>query len=160
MKPTVYLETTIPSYLVARPGRDLVRAARQEVTQEWWLSRRARFDAFISQVVVDEAQAGDPDAATRRLEVLVGIPVLDLTPEAVALASDLVRQGSLPPKAMVDALHIAVSTISGMDYLLIWNCTHIANAEMRNMIEQVCRSSGYAPPIICTPDELMGGEMP
>ncbi|MCP4349848.1 MAG: type II toxin-antitoxin system VapC family toxin [Desulfobacterales bacterium] len=154
MKPKVYIETTIPSYLAAWPSRDLVKAAQQQITHEWWQIRK-QFDLYISQIVIHEASGGDEEAAVRRLSVLEGIFVLDVTLESRTLAQELIVQHSLPEKAVVDALHIAISVINGMDYLLTWNCTHIANAAMRHKIEGVCRIMGYDPPVICTPNELM-----
>jgi predicted nucleic acid-binding protein len=155
MKPKVYLETTIPSYLAARPSRDLVVAAHQEVTREWWETRRAAFDVFVSEFVLDEATSGDPEAARRRLELLAGIPLLDPTGEVDALANAILTRIGLPQKASRDSLHIAIATANGMDYLLTWNCSHIANAEFREPIGAVCRGYGFEPPIICTPDELL-----
>jgi hypothetical protein len=154
MKPKIYLETTIGSYLSAWPSRDLVTAAHQQITREWWQARHQEFELFISQIVMQEARGGDPDAAARRLEILEALPLLELTEEATALARELVEQVPLPEKAAVDALHIALAVVHGMDYLLTWNCTHIANATLRNKIEAVCRSKGYEPPVICTPEEL------
>ncbi len=154
MSPKAYLETTISSYLTAWRSRDLIRAAHQEATHEWW-ERRSRFDLYISQVVVMESARGDPDAAAQRLQALAGIPILDVTEDAEALAGELIERGPLPEKAAVDALHISVAAVHGMDYLLTWNCTHIANAATRGEIEAVCRGNGLTPPTICTPIELM-----
>jgi hypothetical protein len=154
VKPKIYLETTISSYLSAWPSRDLVTAAHQQITREWWQARHEEFELFISQIVMQEASGGDPDAAARRLEILKDLPLLELTEEATALAQELVEQVPLPEKAAVDALHIALAVVHGMDYLLTWNCTHIANATLRSKIEAVCRSKGYEPPVICTPEEL------
>lgn len=150
----VYLETTIVSYLTARTNRDLVRMAHQEITNEWW-NRRTDFELYISQVVLDEAAAGDVEAAARRLDVLQNMPLVALTQEASLLAQQLVREAALPEKAAIDALHIALATVHGMEYLLTWNCTHIANATMRGKIELICRTCGYEPPAICTPLELL-----
>lgn len=158
MKPRVYLETTIPSYLTAWPSRDLVRAAHQQITREWWDQRRTQFEVFISQVVLRECQAGDPTAAAKRLEVLRELPLLEQTDEATKPAQSLLERVPLPNRAAVDALHIAVAAVHGMDYLLTWNCTHIANAALREPIESVCRASGYEPPTICTPEELLSEE--
>jgi len=155
MKPRVYLETTIPSYLTAWPSRDVVMAGHQQTTREWWETRRQDFDLFVSQFVVDEAALGDPDAARRRLESLAEVPLLDLSQEIYAVANELVRGVPLPAKAAADSLHIAIATVNGMDYLLTWNCAHIANATLRGRIEMVCRDAGYEPPIICTPEELL-----
>jgi hypothetical protein len=157
MKPRVYLETTIPSYLTAWPSRDLIMAARQQITREWWDARRDDFELFSSELVVDEASAGDSDAATRRLEALANIAILDSTSDAGVLADKLLNEIPLPPKAAADSLHIAIAATSGMEYLLTWNCTHIANAEFRDSIERICRESGFEPPIICTPEELLKG---
>jgi predicted nucleic acid-binding protein len=154
MKSSVYVETSIVGYLTARPSRDLVRAAHQEVTSEWWTGREA-YELFISQLVLDEASAGDAGAAALRLEALRDLPLLELTPEAVALAQQFVRAAALPPKAAGDALHIALTAVHGVDYLLTWNCTHIANATMRPRIEAICRGEGFEPPVICTPLELV-----
>jgi predicted nucleic acid-binding protein len=154
-KSTVYLETTIFSYLTARPTRDIVQAAHQQLTREWW-DRRTRFDLFVSQIVITEASGGDADAASKRLAELEGIPVLAVTSEAVDLAGRFVKAHAMPERAAVDALHVAVAVVNGMDYVLTWNCTHIANAAIRDKIEQTCRDAGYEPPVICTPEELMG----
>jgi len=158
MKPRTYLETTIPSYLTAWPSRDLVRAAHQQITREWW-ARRSAFELFSSRLVVRECQAGDPEAAVDRLKALVGVRLLEQTPDAVALAEALVSEVPLPERAVADALHIAIATVHGMDYLLTWNCTHIANVTLRPRIEAVCRVAGYEPPLICTPEELPAGEL-
>ncbi len=153
MKPRAYVETTIPSYLTALPSRDLLVAAHQQVTREWWEGRDA-FDIYISQLVLDEASGGDAGAAARRIEALRNVSVLDVTTEAAGLARRLLDGGGLPPEAKVDALHVAVATVHGMHYLLTWNCVHIANAARRGRIEQLCRMAGFEPPIICTPIEL------
>lgn len=156
MKPRVYIETSVISYLTSRPSRDLITAAHQQLTVDWWEERRTDFDLYISQLVVREAGAGDEDAAKRRLEIIEQIPLLELNEEALVLARSLIEDGPLPDKASEDALHIAVATVHGMGFLLTWNCKHIANAEMRNLITEVCRLQGYEPPISCTPEELLG----
>lgn len=156
MKRKVYLETTVVSYLTARPSRDLVAAAHQQITQEWWTTRRSDFDLYASQMVIQEAGAGDAQMAQLRLSALDRIPLLGVSREAITLARLLVEEGPIPEKASVDALHIAVATVHGVDYLLTWNCKHIANAEMQNSVAAICRASGYEPPIICTPEELSG----
>ena len=158
MKPRVYLETTIPSYLTAWPSRDLVRAAHQQIPRDWWDRRRAEFELYISQVVVRECQAGDASAAAERLKILQDLPLLEQTEEATRLAQALVDRVPLPERAAVDALHVAIAAVHGVDYLLTWNCTHIANATLRDPIESVCRENGYEPPAICTPDELLAEE--
>jgi hypothetical protein len=156
MSPTLYLETSVISYLAARPARDTIQRARQELTHAWWSTRRVDFDLVVSQLVLREAAAGDPDAAARRKVYLDGLPLLDLSPAAVALARSLHRIARLPEQAAADGLHIALATVHGIDYLMTWNLRHIANAELRPAVEATCRRAGFAPPIICTPDELMG----
>ena len=155
MNPRVYLETTIASYLTAWPSRDLVMAGHQQTSKEWWDKRRQDFELFVSRFVIDEASIGDPDAARRRLEFLADLPLLDATEEVYALAEELMKRIPLPAKAATDSLHIAIAAVSGMEYLVTWNCAHIANAALRPGIEAACRESGYEPPVICTPDELL-----
>jgi len=155
MKSKVYVETSVISYLTARPSRDILVAANQQVTQEWWQDRREKFDLFVSQLVDQEISSGDIEAVSKRQQALTGCLFLDITPEAVELANKLVEQNAIPKQAAEDALHIAVATVSGMDYLLTWNFKHIANAAMRANVELVCRLNGYEPPVICSPMELM-----
>ncbi len=155
MRPTVYLETTIPSYLTARPSRDLVTAARQEITREWWENRRQNYDCVVSQVVLDECTRGHPDAAERRLASLDGLPVLAATEEMLAFAEGLIEAGLIPIEAADDAAHIAIATLSGIKYLLTWNFRHIANADVKEEIRAHCLRAGYTCPVICTREELM-----
>ncbi len=153
MKPKAYIETSIVSYLTAWQSRDLVLAAHQQVTRDWWASR-GNFELFASQFVLDEAAAGDQDAAGNRLAALADTAALEVTEEAILLAERLIAGGGLPAQARVDALHVAMATVHGMDYLLTWNCRHIANAALRAKIEELCREAGFEPPTICTPLEL------
>lgn len=141
------------SYLTAWPSRDLVRSAHQQVTREWWACR-GEFELFWSRLVVQECQAGDAQAAADRLVTLSGIPLMQQTSEAAALAEDLMRGVPLPERAAADAVHIAIAAVHGVDLLLTWNCTHIANATLRPRIEAICRAAGYEPPVICTQEEL------
>ena len=157
MKPKIYIETTIPSYLTARPSRDVIRAAHHQLTKEWWDVRRSDFELYVSQAVIMEVGSGDPDAAAERLKALDGLPVLHVTTEARNLSLDLLREVPLPPKAAVDALHIAIAVVNGMDFLLTWNCRHLANATLRLAIDDVCRSRGFSMTVICTPDQLLKG---
>jgi hypothetical protein len=151
----LYIETTVVSYLAAHPSRDLRVAAHQQVTSEWWTRKRDDFDLFVSQLVVKEASAGDADAAVRRLAYLDGVPLLDLNEQSLALAQRLLTEAVIPAEAEQDALHIAVAAVHGMDYLLTWNCRHIANATMRGRIDATCINAGYDAPVICTPEELL-----
>jgi hypothetical protein len=158
MRPTVYLETTVVSYLVARPSRDLVIAAHQQLTREWWDTRRGDFDLFVSQAVIREVSAGDPQYASLRLNALSGVPLLEITHEALELAAALIRGGAVPAKAADDALHIATAAYHEADYLLTWNARHIANAQARRAVANVCLTHGYEMPVICNPGELMQSE--
>ena len=159
MKSLLYLETTIPSYLTARPSRDLLVAARQQMTFDWWTRRRNNFRIFVSQVVLDEAAEGDRLAATARLAVLEPLPLLAVTDEAIDLAQRFLKARVLPRKAARDAAHIAVSAVHGMHYLLTWNCVHLANAELIEDIQSICLLAGYRCPVICTPAELLGEQL-
>ncbi|HKQ52789.1 MAG TPA: type II toxin-antitoxin system VapC family toxin [Pyrinomonadaceae bacterium] len=156
MKAKVYIETTVVSYLTARSSRDIVIAAHQQITQDWWANRRSDFELYASQLVIQESSAGDAQMARLRLTALDEILLLDVSEAAVELARLLVQKGPIPEKAAVDALHIAVAAVHGMDYLLTWNCRHIANAEMQTSVAAISRESGYEPPVICTPEELLG----
>ena len=157
MRQSVYIETSIVSYLASKPSRDIIVAAHQQITQNWWDSRKDQFNLFISELVLREAGSGDPEASSQRLSYLEGIPSIIMKEEAYTLAENLIINGTIPQGAFADALHIAVSTVHGMEFLLTWNCKHIANAEMKGRIEKACRSHGFEPPILCTPEELMGG---
>lgn len=158
MKKRVYIETSIVSYLTARPTRDLIRMAHQQITLEWWEQYRHEFSLHVSQLVLDEAARGDPDAARRRSTVIRALPLLPLTDEAIALAERLVGSGLIDEKAAMDALHLGVATTHGMDFLLTWNCRHLANARMLTEIGRFVRTMEYELPFVCTPEELMGGE--
>ena len=155
MKPTVYVENSVVSYLTAPRAQKNVRvAAHQDLTREWWETRRYLFDLYASAVVVEEAQDGNPSAAAARLGVISELQLLDVTQEARELAATLLRK-TLPAKAAADALHIATAAVHGMDYLITWNCKHIANAVIFRSVEAACRANGYEPPVLCTPEELM-----
>jgi len=158
MKQTVYIETTIPSYLAARPSRDLVIAGNQELTHEWWNEQRPSFDLYISQFVLDEVAVGDPDAARRRMDILAELNELEISDDAIRLTERLLHEGVVPPKAATDAAHIAIAAVNEMDFLLTWNCKHIANARILKKIYFVCETAGYSCPLICTPAELMEGD--
>lgn len=155
---SVYVETSVVSYLVARPSRDLIAASHQQLTHEWWERRRNRYRVFASALVLREAALGDPTLSGRRVDVLRGIPLLEVRPEAAALARELVEHGPLPGNAEADAAHIAIAAVHGIEYLLTWNCKHIANAEMQPALVRLCGARGYALPVLCTPEQLMGGE--
>lgn len=153
----VYVETSIFSYLAARPSRDLITAANQQITHSWWAEQRQEYEIFISQVVLDEAAAGDPIAAQHRGVYLRDLPILEVSGPVGVLAKALVHQLALPQKASADAVHIAVAAVHGIDFLLTWNCTHLANAHLRGGIERSCRDCGFVAPALCTPTELVKG---
>jgi predicted nucleic acid-binding protein len=150
----VYVETSIFSYLAARPSRDLITAANQQTTHSWWTERRTAYELYTSQLVCEEVRAGDPAVAKQRELLLERIPLLTISEEAEDLASALASRLGLPERARADAVHIAIAAVHGMTFLLTWNCTHIANAHLRPRIERVCFELGHAPPILCTPTEL------
>jgi predicted nucleic acid-binding protein len=154
---TVYIETSVFSYLTSRPSRDLLASACQQITEQWWHDRRHFFDLFVSPAVEAEARKGDSEAAERRLSAMTGIPRLAVNLEAEALAEELIRNGAVPKTATNDALHVALAAVHGIDYLLTWNCRHIDNAERKPLIRATCTRLGYACPEICTPEQLMGG---
>lgn len=158
MKPKVYIETSVASYYTARPSRDLIVAARQELTRERWARIQAEFDCYISVLVVQEAGAGDPKAAAKRLDALAGFPVLKIDGSAEELAQHLIVDGPIPEQHPEDALHIALAARDGMDYLLTWNFAHIHNAQMENSIRCIVEKHGYQCPVLCSPDELIGDD--
>jgi hypothetical protein len=153
---SVYLETTFISYLVARPSRDVIVAGHQQTTQEWWANRRSEFECSVSQVVIDEASAGDPAEGQKRLAIIGGLAVLEITEDAESLTEAIMAAGILPPHAARDAAHVAVAAVHTIDYLLTWNCKHLANAQIARRIAVVCEKLSHRMPIICTPEELMG----
>ena len=155
MKLKVYLETSVISYLAARLSRDLVVAAHQQITAEWWHGSRHRFDLYTSELVTREAEAGDPGAAARRMGVLEGLTSLTLDEEVMNLAIALLDAKAVPRQAVEDAYHIATATVHGMDVLLTWNCKHIANVTMRHLIDQTCRTRGFELPTIANPEQLL-----
>ena len=156
MPPTVYLETSVLSYLTARPARDIVTAAHQQLTRQWWDARRTQFEICVSEVVLREAELGDPEAARDRLALAADLPRLALTDDARALQGLLLASAGLPARAALDALHVAVAAVHQIEYLVTWNVRHIANAETRRRVEAVCRGAGFRPSVLCTPEELLG----
>lgn len=156
MKPTVYVETTVIGYLTSRPRVDVVVAGRQNTTCHWWKTAADYFDLVASQLVVQECSAGDQQAAEERLEALAGMALLSTTLEAEELSAALIAGNAVPASYPEDALHIALAAVHGVQYLVTWNCRHIANAALRLTIERICRNAGYHPPVICTPEELLG----
>ena len=154
MPRSIFIETTIPSYYVARPSRDLLRLARQEITREWWDTRRQEFALRTSQLVLDEAGGGEPAKAAERLNLLDGIPLLDLNEEVVTLATKLLTTGILPAVAGRDAYHIAAAGVHDTDFLLTWNCKHIANPFIADRLLACFSEAGVHLPVICTPEQF------
>ena len=153
MKPKIYIETSIVSYYTNRPSRDIVTAGRQQVTREWWEESSHRFQLYVSVLVLDEAGGGNTSEAKKRLEALKGIPILEISDKAESLANALVA-GPIPENYAEDALHIALATVNGMDFLLTWNFHHINNAMMKKQIVKIVENQGYECPVICSPEEL------
>ena len=157
MSETVYIETSILGYLTARPSRDIVVSANIQITREWWEMRRRDFQLYSSQAVVRETSQGDGAIASQRLEIIRNLALLDLNQSVLNLAEQFLGRSNLPAKADVDAVHIAAATVHGMDYLLTWNCKHIANAQIQGKLAEISLDFGYELPILCTPYELLGG---
>ena len=156
MKHTVYIESSVISYLVSRPSRDVIVAGRQALTIEWWENEKDRFDLRVSALVEDEIARGDPSAAERRLALIEGIPSLAATANALFLAESLIAEKAIPVGSEDDALHIAIAATQGVDYLLTWNFKHINNAETKKLITGVVEALGYVCPLLCSPEELGG----
>lgn len=154
-KPTLYLETSVISYLAALPSRDPITARNQQITREWWDTRRKNYELHSSGFVIEEAEQGDEVYARRRVALLKGINLLPPEPVAERLASELLRSIPLPAKAAQDAAHIAIAAVGGMNYLLTWNCKHIANPRLQLRIRQVVRKAGFVEPLLCTPADLV-----
>lgn len=151
----IFIETTIPSYLVARPSRDIVQTARQQITRDWWDRCRGGHELFTSQIVLDEAGAGDADMARARLELLAPLPLLDISETVLKFAENILNSAILPPDADRDAAHIATATVHGIDALLSLNFRHLVNASVQSRLRRLALSDGYDLPVICTPEELM-----
>lgn len=154
-KPSVYIETTIVSYLTARPSRDIELLSLELATREWWSDQRPHFDVFTSRLVITEASAGDAAAAASRIEALAAIPLVEIDDAARAISQTLISLLSLPARAAADALHVAIAATAGLDFLLTWNCKHLANGSLAAKIERGCRIHGYVAPRILTPHTLM-----
>ena len=154
-KPKVYVETTVVSYLVARLSHDATLAARQQATQQLWTEHFDNFEFVVSDIVLTEVSEGDAMAVQRRLEVLVGLTVLNISPDANMLAQNLIDAGAIPQNLRPDAQHIAIATVNSIEYLISWNYKHIVNETKRQLINQVCRASGFQPTTLCTPIELI-----
>jgi len=156
MTPSLYLETSIIGYLTIRPTPNLITASNALITEDWWTNRRQNFVIYISEIVLEEVARGDQEIASKRLELLDELPLLQINQTVEELAKAFLTQSNLPPKASDDALHIALATVYKLDYLLTWNCKHIANAQIQKKLSQISQKFGYELTTICTPYELMG----
>jgi predicted nucleic acid-binding protein len=154
MPASVYIESSIISYLTSRPSRDVVKAARQAITSEWWIKSRQHYEIYISALVEEEIAGGDPLAAAERLKAVVNIPSILINSEAQLLADALLTARAVPDNSIRDALHIAIAATQGIDYLVTWNFRHINNAETKALITRVVESNGWVCPILCSPEEL------
>ena len=155
LKPTLYLETTIPSYLAARPSRDIIVAGHQQITHEWWEEERRKFQLYISQPVLLETKAGDPHVALSRMNYLEGIDILPTHKEIEYIASKYLSVLGIPEKCILDSIHLAYAVFYNLDYLLTWNCKHLAHGEIRKKLKQYNHSIGLETPEILTPNELL-----
>jgi predicted nucleic acid-binding protein len=154
MKPRVYIETTVLSYVAARPSRDAIQQFRQEISKRWWEQERMKYDLVVSELVEAECKRGDPEQAAQRTALLQQTTLLAVDRSILDLAKELTGPAAIPPSAAPDAIHVAAAVIHRCDYLLTWNLRHIANAQIRRVVEGIVERKGYAKPTICTPEEL------
>ena len=155
MKPTVYIETSVISYLTSKPSRDLIIAAHQQITLDWWETSLPNYEAFISPIVLEEISRGDSAAAQSRLDKISTFPVLEIIAEVKQLADSYFSKLKIPEKARADTYHLALTARHGLDYLVSWNCSHIVNGRIRKVLNEINAIEDIRSPIICTPEELM-----
>ena len=155
---TLYLETSVISYYTAKPSRDIIVAAHQQITWEWWENSISQYTVLISQLVLDEMSRGDPEAIQRRLEVVKSFDLLQVTSKVCELARLYVKKFTIAPKWEADAIHLAIASVHGVDYLVTWNCSHIANARIMRELPAINESEGVPIPTICTPEEISEGQ--
>jgi predicted nucleic acid-binding protein len=153
--PSAYIETTVIGHLAGRVLDDPIIGGRQRVTRLWWPIAVKEYELYVSSVVADECSAGNADASKERMEILNSLSFLAISPITDRLAADLIAKHAVPATEPRDALHIAISAVNGIEYLVSWNFKHIVNPKTRAAIERVCEEAGYSPPMICTPDELL-----
>ena len=155
MKQSVYIETTIVSYLAARTSRDLIVAGHQQITSEWWEKVSPKFRCYVSEVVIEESEKGDIETSKKRLDLIAGFPVLAVNDEIKKLASIFFERLKIPEKSRLDSVHLATACWYQMDYLLSWNCKHIVSAVVRKLLNEMAKELKIQIPVICTPEELM-----
>ncbi|OIN95623.1 hypothetical protein AUJ66_08885 [Candidatus Desantisbacteria bacterium CG1_02_38_46] len=156
-KPTLYFETTIISYLAARPSRDIIVQAHQQITADWWESCRQQYELYISEMVIQEIAIGNGEAVKRRQSFISSLKILNLTDEVHQLAKELAKFLRLPKRAEIDALHLGFAIEYEMDYLLTWNCSHLANGGIIGKLKEYELEGGRPVPVIVTPEELLSG---
>jgi predicted nucleic acid-binding protein len=154
-RPKLYLDTSVISYLAARPSRDALTRSRQELTRYWREHRRHEFALYTSELVKEEAERGNAEASRARMEILRHTQLAPPSAAADFLAPLFLRATGLPKKASNDMRHVALATVHGMKYLLTWNCKHLANPNVLRMVTKICQQGGYQPPLLCTPEELL-----
>jgi predicted nucleic acid-binding protein len=154
MKEKVYLDSTIPSYIIANPSRDIILLGRQEVTRDWWETKRDLYELFISEIVLMEIEAGDPVYASKREELLQKIPLLENCEEIEKLAGEYMKHFNLPEKLFRDMYHIAFAVYYKMDFLMTWNFAHLANAHVKTQLRRYNQGKELDTPEICSPEEL------
>ena len=151
----VYIETSVISYLTSKPSKEIITLGHQKVTSQWWKNNKSHFNCFISNAVIQECEKGNKEYALKRLKICANLELARHSEESIKLANALVASKVVPSKAATDAIHIAISAVNKMDFLLTWNCKHIANALIQDRIEKVCNKLGYKKPALCTPAELL-----
>ena len=155
MKKHIYIETTVVSYLTAKPSRDIMIAGHQEVTRELWAKLSSRYETYVSALVFQEAGRGDPDQAQMRLAAIAKFPMLDIDDEARFLADKIIAKKGISTEYPEDALHIAVAAVNGIEVILTWNFAHLNNPFTRKKVRKIVEAEGYICPEICSPEELL-----
>ena len=153
-KPRVYVETSVIDYLTARPERDVVTLGNQLATREWWLDAPGHFDLVVSDIVLQEASAGDLAAARDRLAAIASLPALAFDKESAELSRHWIQSHAVHSGEGPYAAHVAIATVNRVDYLATCNLRHIANPRLIPLIDMSCRNMGYSPAVVCTPSQL------
>jgi hypothetical protein len=148
-------ETSVLSYLTARPSRDLLVAAHQQITDEWWSLVQEDCDLFVSEAVLDEIRAGDPDAAARREAAVADTPVLRLSEQVAELAARYCDELGMPSDRLADLTHVAFAVVHELDYLVTWNCAHIANDTIIRRLVEINDRLGHSTPFLVTPEAFL-----
>lgn len=155
VRPKLYVETTVISYLVARPSNDASLVYRQQITRQLWEECADDYEFVVSDIVISEILRGDAETAQRRFDVVANLTILDISPDVDKLTQDLIDAGAVPHQARSDAQHITFAAVNSIDYLVSWNYKHIVNEIKRQLINEVCHAAGFQSPTICTPIEII-----